>query len=164
MDYDEYKNFVRGVKKDYGKSLGIGWLVPSLSPVYDVASKQECIGWKLKWAGPFVADENYVCVREDWAGTPGAYVRRFFSYHYGPYHRLEGLEDAKWKAVAVRIDARSYNGRGFHIHDGRKDRRIHQDELSSPDLSQSAIVDFVERVTELRKGKSVTDAFELRFK
>src|SRR5690242_10927857 len=163
MDYDDYKNLLRMVKKEYGRNLGLGWNVPQLRPVHDVSS-QELIGWKLKWAGAFAADAHYVCVREDWAAVKAGYDRRYFSYHYGPYHRLDDLEEAKWKAVVVRIDAANYDGRGFHIHDGHKNRRIHQDQLSYPELSKFTIPDFINCVAKMRQGRSVTEAFDLRFR
>jgi hypothetical protein len=164
MDYDEYKNLIKQIKRDFGESLGIDWRVPSLKPVPDLYSP-ELLGWKLSWAGPFTADKHFVCVREHWSRSKGKpYLRKFFSYHYGPFVQLNNLENAKPKAVVARIDAISYDGRGFHIHDGSKDRRIYQDELANPQLSEFSITDFIACVTTVRKGRSVTEAFDLRFK
>jgi hypothetical protein len=164
MDYDEYKNLLRAIKKNFGKDLGIKWNVPSLQPVPDVVSP-DIIGWRLKWAGVFVADKHYICVREHWQGSSKDPIsRQFFSYHYGPYIRLEGLDDARWKAVVARIDSVSYSGRGPHIHDNDKDKRIFQDQLTDPDLSQFDIPKFIECAIKTRRAQTVTQAFDLRFK
>ena len=165
MDYDEYKNGLKKIRKELGENIGIEWSTPLLQPVYDSTSKdRDLLGWKLTWAGPFEADEHYICVREDWSGRPFEYHRRYFSYHYGPYHQLDKLESARWKAVVARIDDGNYEGRGCHIHDNSKDRRIHQDELDHPSLWEFSIETFIEAVIELRKGRTVTQAFDLRFK
>jgi hypothetical protein len=160
MDYDEYKRYLQEVKNSHGKNIGINWNVPNLRPLYHSG---ELVGWKLAWAGPFEADEFYVCVREDWAATEHGFERTYFSFHFGPYFGKENLEDARWKAVIVRIDSDDYDGRGFHIHDSRKKRRIHQAELLHPQLAEFQIATFIDCVVQLRQGKSVTDAFDLRF-
>ena len=63
----------------------------------------------------------------------------------------------------MRIDGLSYDGRGFHIHDGSKERRIFQNELKLPELAKVTPAGFIDGVVRLRQGRDLTQAFGLEF-
>jgi hypothetical protein len=64
----------------------------------------------------------------------------------------------------VRVDGISYFGRGYHIHDAAKENRIYQDQLEAPDLAGIQMERFIENVLKIRYGKTIVEAFDLKFK
>ena len=157
MDLAAYRNLLVQVRKNHPQ---LRWLPCRLRPEYDPLN--ELMGWTLVWVGTF-EDANFVRFRESWGGSDPDFSRQFFSYHYGPYRLEWNLETVRCKTVTARIDGIVYSGRGYHIHDGAKDVRIFQDSLRSPLLSDIDIPGVLKAVGELRLGKTIADAFALKF-
>ncbi len=122
------------------------------------------LGWVSTLVLKLDSSEDFIRVKEDWKASATTFVRSFFSYHYGPYEPRWELESVECKKVTVRVDGINYSGRGFHIHDGSKDNRIYQDQLEAPDLSKADMQGFIKSVLAMRYGKSLEEAFGLKFK
>jgi hypothetical protein len=161
MTFDKYRADLRVLREKHGKNLGIEWRKAQLPPV--LGFENEVVGWKLTWVGVFDSDNFFLRLKETWSEENGRYVRSFFSYHYGPYEDHWILETVKAKKVLARVDALDYHGRGFHIHDGNKDRRIFQNELKSPILADLTPLEFIAGVCKLRQGRDLVQAFGLEF-
>jgi hypothetical protein len=112
----------------------------------------------------FEASLDFIRLKESWKTTPGGFSRSFFTYHYGPYEAHWTLETVECNKVVVRIDGINYFGKGYHIHDSAKDKRIFQDQLEGPDLGKSEMDQFIKNVMKIRYGKTVVEAFELKLK
>jgi hypothetical protein len=160
MTPDEYSDHLRAIRQRVGQDIGLAWRKHRLAPVYDLS--KDLIGWKLVWVGVFDVDSFFLRLKESWTGGGTAFERAHFSYHYGPFEPHWDLETVMAKKVSARIDGEDYHGRGFHIHDGLKERRIYQCDLRSPDLAQFSPVDFVSCVSQMRLGQNVIDAFKLK--
>jgi hypothetical protein len=161
MDYDDYKQYLLGIRHKYGSDVGLTWEKAHCAPKPDLFG--ELVGWTLTWAGVF-PDQHFLRVREDWAIEAHESQRNFFSYHYGPYEEGWDLTGVRPKSVIVRVDAQDYSGLGYHIHDRHKNRRIYQVQLTAPVLADMKIGEFVESVLNLRKGKPLQEAFGLVFR
>jgi hypothetical protein len=161
MTFDEYRGHLRVIREQYGKNIGIEWRKHHLPPV--LGFENEVVGWKLTWVGVFDANKFFLRLREHWSQRDGSYERGFFSYHYGPYEDHWDLEKVNATKVSARIDAQDYHGRGFHIHDGAKERRIYQSELRSPKLDETTPADFIHGVVKMRQGRDLIEAFGLEF-
>lgn len=159
MDFAQYRNLLSQLRAKY-TSPSLRFRTAHLRPKHD--SVHEMIGWTLVWVGVF-QDMHFLRLKEDWATQDGQFARGFFSYHYGPYEANWTLETVRANKVTARIDAQSYEKRGYHIHDGEKEKRVHQDQLKSPDLANFSMEQFIECVLCARKGQSVSDAFVLVF-
>ena len=134
-------------------------LRPKISP-----TDGENMGWLFTWAITFSASQDFLRFKENWTGSGDIFSREFFTYHYGPYESHWPLETVECKQVTVRIDGISYFGKGYHIHDGEKEKRIFQDELKSPDLATFTMGGFMECALKIRYGKTVAEAFGLELK
>ena len=161
MTLDEYRAHLREIKEQHGKNLGIEWRKPQLPPVLGLDN--ELVGWKLTWVGVFEVNKTFLRLKETWVQHDSTCDRKFFSYHYGPYEDHWVLETVRSIKVSVRIDGLSYDGRGFHIHDGSKERRIFQNELKLPELAKVTPAGFIDGVVRLRQGRDLTQAFGLEF-
>ncbi len=163
VDYDEFKSSLQRLKNHFKRTPGLVWgkprLAPKISPI-----DGSLMGWMFTWVVTFDASQDFIRLRENWKASGGSFSRDFFSYHYGPYEAHWPLETVECRQVVVRIDGQSYFGRGYHIHDGTKEKRIFQDELRTPDLSATTMRAFIENVLEVRYGKTVTVAFGVELK
>lgn len=163
MDYDQFKASLRNLKKQFKDTPGLVWGSPRLAPQYDPLDG-EMLGWTCVWVVTFEHSTDFIRFRENWRLSGGDYNRNFFTYHYGPYDPQWNLETVECKSVVVRIDGVNYSGRGYHIHDRAKEARIYQDQLDTPDLTKAQMDQFIQSVLELRYGKSLAEAFGLKFK
>lgn len=163
MDYDEFKASLRHLKKQFKDAPGLAWGNPRLRPEYDPLDGG-MLGWICIWVVTFEHKPDFIRLKEDWKSSAGAFDRRFFSYHYGPYEAHWNLETVECKNVVVRVDGMNYSGRGYHIHDAAKEARIFQDQLDAPDLTKIQMDQFIKSVLDMRYGKSLADAFGLKFK
>lgn len=159
MDLPEYRHLLGQLRAKH-TSPSFRFRTPHLRPKYD--SVHELIGWKLAWVGAFT-DQHFLRLKEDWSLGNAQFARGFFSYHYGPYEANWVLETVRATKVTARIDAQNYDSRGYHIHDGEKDKRIHQDQLIAPDLANFTMDHFIECVMRVRQGQAVGAAFDLVF-
>lgn len=164
MQYEEYRDFLRLLRSKAEPIQGFRWGKAHLRPLIDPFGDR--IGWQLTaLVGVFLSDKHFVRFKEHWKETSqGQFERGFFSYHYGPYEDQWILETVRAKKVIVRVDASDYEGRGYHIHDGGKQRRIFQEDLVSPDLSKMAIDGFFDSVVKIRRGQNVEKAYKLKFR
>ena len=163
MDFDAFKASLHKVKKHFADAQGLVWGRPRLQPKYDPISG-DLLGWDSVVVVKFEASQEFIRLMESWKLTKGSFRRAFFSYHYGPYKPEWDLETVVCKSVTARVDGQDYSGRGYHLHDGAKESRIFQDELASPDLEKTGMIDFVESILQLRYGKSLFDAFGVKMK
>jgi hypothetical protein len=161
MTPEEYRASLRKIRDQYGKNIGIEWRTHHLQPKWGLES--ELVGWNLTWAGVFSSDPQFLRLKENWIEGQSGFTRSFFSFHFGPYEEQWDLEKVKAVKVIARIDAEDYGGRGFHIHDGDKQRRIFQSELKAPQLKDVTPLSFIESVQQLRAGRDVITAFGLEF-
>jgi hypothetical protein len=163
MDYDEFKASLRNLKKQFQGTPGLLWNNPHLRPEYDPLNG-DLLGWSCVWVLTFEHSTDFIRFKENWKSSSKGFRRGFFTYHYGPYDPKWNLETVECKKVVVRVDGMNYSGRGYHIHDHDKDARIFQDQLDAPDLEKAQMDEFIKSVLELRYGKSLADAFGLKFK
>jgi hypothetical protein len=160
MDYDEFKSSLQHLKTQFKQTPGLVWRKPLLRPKINPLDG-EIMGWMFTWAITFESSQHFVRFKENWTGSGADFSRDFFTYHYGPYEPHWVLETVECKLVIVRIDGVSYFGRGYHIHDGDKEKRIFQDELKHPDLAAFTMGEFMESALKIRYGKTVAEAFGL---
>jgi hypothetical protein len=164
VDFDEFKASLRDLKKQFKDIHGLAWGKPRLAPEHDPFGG-EMLGWTCVWVVTFEHSTDFIRLKENWKLARRAdYKRNFFTYHYGPYEIHWDLETVECRSVVVRIDGMNYSGRGYHIHDRAKEARIFQDQLDAPDLTKAQMDQFIKSVLELRYGKSVAEAFGLKFK
>jgi hypothetical protein len=159
MEFAEYKDYLREIRNKYGAYLT--WEKHHCRPHLD-ALYREVIGWSLRWVGTFV-DLQFVRLKETW-NCSKVPPRTLFSYHYGPYREEWDLLTVRANAVIARIDPPDGHHGGFHVHDNDPDRRIYQSDLESPDLALIDMTAFLDSVLEIRRGRSVQEAFGLKFK
>jgi hypothetical protein len=162
MDYAEFKASLQHLKNKF-KAVPLTWGKPHLRPKPDPYGP-DLLGWVLTWVATFDESSDFLRLKENWTTKSNGLVRSFFSYHYGPYEHHWPLETVECDKVAVRVDGISYFGRGYHIHDGAKEKRIYQDQLDSPDLAEIQMDQFVENVLKVRYGKTIIEAFGLKLK
>jgi len=163
MDYDEFKASLRNLKKEFKDTPGLQWGNPHLRPEYGPLTG-DLLGWSCTWVLSFEHSTDFIRLRENWRSSSSGFKRSFFTYHYGPYEAHWNLETVECKNVIVRVDGMNYSGRGYHIHDRATEARIFQDQLLAPDLTKAQMGDFIKNILEMRYGKSLADAFGLKFK
>jgi hypothetical protein len=163
MDCAEFKSSIQRLKNQFNKTPGLVWRKPALNPKLNPMDNS-MMGWLSTLVVTFEASSDFIRLRENFRLSGSDFVRHFFSYHYGPYEAHWNLEKVECKKVVVRIDGVSYFGKGYHIHDGAKDKRIFQSELKAPDLSAFTMDRFVESILKVRYGKTVSEAFGLEMK
>jgi hypothetical protein len=162
MDLDEFKTSIRRLKGEFRNTAGLTWHNVHLEPRHTPSG--DLFGWNSTVIITFDASADFIRLRENWRPVEADFRRQFFSYHYGPFQTQWDLYKVICNAVTVRVDAENKGGRGYHLHDGHKNKRIHQDQLESPELSTFQMSQFINCVLAMRYGKSLLDAFEMKMK